>query len=223
MKNVSLFMALLLVLAGVIFSGCVQQTTTSQPSVTTVTTENNTVPTQQNITPAQNQTPIVTSPAQNVTNTTNATQQAVIPSNSASYSAADCSIITVDDIRSICNDSTLVVAPTNATGSDLCAIQFGTTSNTPGHGAVVHGDWVKIVVSQGTEAQVIVGVNACQGFGKAVGTTGCIAQMGDSGAFGNVAKGTYLVSFSQISTTNPAKWVCTKDQMTTLINLVQSR
>jgi len=235
MKIISLFAVVLL--AAVLFSGCAMQSAPLQQGPTGAgngTVVGNNTP----ATPAQNQTPAVT-PAQNVTpvqnetraqnvtptqNVTNVTQEPVTPPTPVSYSVTDCSIITIDDVRSICNDATLKAAPVSIK-STSCSADFGTTA-TPSSAQPVVGSWVRIEVSKQVAEDLAMNyVTLCSSpaiGGTMVGTTGCVANIGNS-ATANVAKGVYVIRFLQPSTDTPYRAICSAEQLTQLVDLVQSR
>ena len=141
--------------------------------------------------------------------------ETVTPPKPGTYAAADCSILTADDIRSVCGVSDVVATPKTRVGK-VCGVEFGVKTGDGPAGPT--GRWLLVEVSSGTEAQVMGGINSCKSFGVLIGTTGC--QMG-KGAI--IAKGTYLVGFESTETMTPEQWLCNEDQVTELIKLVQSR
>ena len=218
MKNTFLFMALLVVLVGVMLSGCAMQSAPLKQGQTGL--ENKTNVTQQNTTVVENETQqqnttqnVTQNVTQNTTNVTNATQNVTQPTQT--YAAKDCSILTVDDFKSICNEPN-VVATVKSEAGKVCAIEFGVKTGDGTVGPI--GRWMTVEVSAGTEAQVMGGITACKSFGTPVGTTGC--RMG-RGAI--IAKGNYLVGFTATTTMTPEQWLCSEEQVTQLIQLVQSR
>ncbi|MFH1234830.1 MAG: hypothetical protein V1493_04440 [Candidatus Diapherotrites archaeon] len=195
----------------VLLSGCSQQ---APPAATP--TPNPSTPT-----PAPQETPVVTPTPEQPGETPAATPgpeetpqetpaetpvETPTPAVELTYAVADCSIISLADIKTVCKRDNATSEPTTSTGK-LCAVLFKDGGMT-----------VKLEVTETTEAQALSGVKACQSFGTAVGETGCYVARGAA-----IAKGKYIVGIESGTTVTPEEWLCTEEQINDLIQLIQSR
>ncbi|MCX6801526.1 MAG: hypothetical protein NT067_00280 [Candidatus Diapherotrites archaeon] len=185
----------------VLLSGCSQPAppaSTPTPNPSTPTPQETPVatptPAQPGETPAATATPAET-PAETPT-----------PAVELTYAVADCSIISLADIKTVCKRDAATSEPTTSVGK-LCAVLFKDGGMT-----------VKLEVTETTEAQALSGVKACQSFGTAVGETGCYVARGAA-----IAKGKYIVGIESGTTVTPEEWLCTEEQVHDLILLIQGR
>ncbi|MCX6801527.1 MAG: hypothetical protein NT067_00285 [Candidatus Diapherotrites archaeon] len=136
------------------------------------------------------------------------------PTAQLTYSAADCTILSAEDIKTACGDST-VTAVKVEDSSKLCVVEFKS--------AVDRKIRLEVTAPTNVTPQYMVdlGINAAGG--TAVGTTGVELGEDEFGPGANIAKDKYLLVIKSNSFTTPATWTCTKAQMIELVELIQSR
>ncbi|MCX6802917.1 MAG: hypothetical protein NT067_07490 [Candidatus Diapherotrites archaeon] len=119
------------------------------------------------------------------------------------YSAADCTIINIDDVKTACNTTELTITDKPAGG--LCRVMF-------------KKDGLKFVDMLVNEIGANLEVPDCQKTNTAVGATGCVKP----GPPGNAVA---MVTTDNKYYINITDWsgFCTTDELKTLVELIQGR
>jgi hypothetical protein len=134
-------------------------------------------------------------------------EQTPVPSPTAipvgQYSAANCTIINIDDVKTACNAPELTITDKPAGG--LCRVMF-------------KKDGIKFVDMLVNEIGANFEVPDCQKTNTAVGTTGCVKAGPPGNAVAMVTKdGQYYINITDWS------GFCTTDELKTLVELIQGR
>jgi len=210
MKNFFKWLAVLAV-ALVFVGGCVQQTPTTTPNSSSGTPETPAAPPAPPAPPAA---PPVAPPVNN----TPAPPAPPAPPAVITHSIEDCTMITVEDIKSVCGDNDVTLrTKAKPKASTVCIVEFSTADNL----LTEPGRSVTLAVDVSTTAGIVNGaLNSCRtGFGVPVGTYGC--RVGRGAMIGVEDK--YIIGLEAATTLTPEKWVCTENQTTDLIKLIESR
>lgn len=198
MKNFISLLAVL-VIAVVFVSGCVQQAPTSPPNPPVVAPETPAAPPAPPIVPPVNNTPAPPAPP--------------APSGVVTHSVTDCTIITADDVKSVCGTTVTAEPGIKSKTSTLCAVNFVSGKSS-----------LALTADEDTTAGVLTStINMCRtSWGVPVGDHGCKPKSALlSGMV--VQDDKYVIGIASFSRETPARWICTEDQTTDILELIESR